>query len=91
MMVITCPHCHTQVSFGAHVCTGCQAEVYYGPPKAMRTLLTLTALFLAFFVGFWTNFIIGVIVFAAVKFGGWRYLLNVYRERSEFIRLYRTR
>jgi hypothetical protein len=91
MMVLTCPHCHTQVSFGAHVCTGCHAEVYYGPPRAMRVLLGFTALFIAFFIGYLTNFIVGVIAFVAVKVGGWRYLLSMYRDRSEFIRLYKTR
>ena len=30
-MGITCRFCHTQISNGATVCTGCQAEVEYGP------------------------------------------------------------
>lgn len=30
-MGITCTFCHTSISSGATVCTGCQAEVEYGP------------------------------------------------------------
>ena len=30
MSFLNCPHCHTQIPYGASVCTGCQAEVHYG-------------------------------------------------------------
>ncbi|WP_133117859.1 hypothetical protein [Burkholderia ubonensis] len=47
---VTCPHCHSKVSYGASVCIGCKAEVKYGNPLGAAGLALIAALFAGFLV-----------------------------------------
>ena len=80
-----CPHCHTDVPRGARVCTGCQAEVEYGPPSAAFGLLVLASAFFSYQVGQpvgWWLFL-GMLVIGSVS------LTKLYAKRVVFKRGYR--
>lgn len=37
---LKCPHCRTDhIEYGASVCTGCHAEIYYGIPLSNQLLI----------------------------------------------------
>ena len=80
--VMTCPHCLSQVPRGATVCTGCQAEVEYGPAR----MWYLGLLALAVAGGSEMSFLVG----AVVAIGGFITLNWVFSERVAFKRIYRT-
>lgn len=42
--MMTCPHCHTQVSHGAKVCRGCQAEIEYGTPNFIASIFFILSI-----------------------------------------------
>jgi hypothetical protein len=91
---LTCPHCHTDVPRGASVCTGCQAELKYGPSKtlvffslvlaAIAGVKVATALPPAMSIAGW---IVGITVFGAL----YMLVTKVYKDRVIFKRIYRTR
>lgn len=41
---VTCPHCVTEVPWGARVCRGCQAEIEYGTPRGITAFLGIICL-----------------------------------------------
>jgi len=67
------------------VCTGCQAEVEYGPPSAAFGVLVLVSAFISYQVGhpagWWLFF--GMLVFGSVL------LTKLYAQRVVFKRGYR--
>jgi len=93
MSNLICPHCRTQVPRGATVCTGCQAEVKYGPANGLFG----GALLVAAFVGFKAGHLLSGVPYSGwatglVVFGGLSMLINkVYSDRVVFNRVYRTR
>jgi len=86
-----CPHCRTEVPSGATVCTGCQAEVEYGPPKEAFMALLVIAAMLGGWLGSATNSVVGWIVFAAVLVAGSVACFKVCANRVSFKRMYKTR
>ena len=86
-----CPHCHTEVPFGATVCTGCQAEVEYGTPGILVLLLLVAGLFGGYFAS--TKFgssTVGWAVGIAIVVGGGFLFSKLFASRTEFTRQYKT-
>lgn len=91
---LICSHCRTGVPRGATVCTGCQAEVEYGPEKGYFGAALLAAAFAGYqahrvlpdslSVGSW---IIGVLVFAGLS----ALIQKAFGNRVVFKRVYKTR
>lgn len=91
---LTCTHCRTGVPRGATVCTGCQAEVEYGPEKGFFGAALLVAGIAGYqahqhlpeslSVGGW---IVGAVVFVALSV----LIQKVFGERVVFKRVYKTR
>lgn len=49
---LSCPHClSNEVPRGARVCTGCYAEVHYGPTSASKKMVLIGAAIAAWFIG----------------------------------------
>lgn len=91
MSDIQCPHCHAEVSRGASVCQGCQAEVEYGIPRAAIVFVLLVSIFAAWYVGSSTLEIVGWVVFVVLLVAGLFGCNRIFRERISFKRIYRTR
>lgn len=94
MSVLICPHCRTQVPRGATVCTGCHAEVKYGPANGLYGAAFLAGAFAGFMVGHGLPESLSFVgwVVGALVFGGLSYLVNkVWADRVVFHRVYRTR
>lgn len=88
---LVCPHCHGNVSFGAKVCRGCQAEVEYGAPRwALLIVLAFAAIFglkTGLGIAEWLGWVVGI----AALFGG-AFAANVlFKNRINFKRMYRTK
>ena len=91
---LMCPHCHGNVSRGAFVCRGCQAEVEYGPPPAAYICMALLSAFLGFqlprflpdFLSF-AGWIAGIGIFIV----GSAWIRNIFKDRVNFKRIYRTK
>lgn len=45
---LTCSFCKTRVPYGAVVCTGCQAEISYGPTSSVFSIAGILAAIAAF-------------------------------------------
>lgn len=92
MSDLTCPHCLGGVPHGAQVCRGCQAEVYYGLPKKIGTVILLAA-GLSVLLGWKFSdsvavaVILGKIALVGLTVAGMR----IYAGHVEFKRPYRTR
>ncbi|MFV0662087.1 hypothetical protein [Denitromonas sp.] len=94
MSHLICPHCHGDVSRGAKVCRGCQAEIEYGaPPFAFLVVVAISAV-----LGFKTS----ETVSADLSFLGWVIgagsfvlgailLTKLFGNRVNFKRIYRTK
>lgn len=81
--LLSCPHClNSEVPRGAGVCTGCYAEVQYGPTSASKKIVLLGAIITAWFISSqlgafipkMDDFSLGVIIFFVVWVPA-RYLL----------------
>lgn len=91
---LICTHCRTGVPRGATVCTGCQAEVEYGPEKSYFGAALLAAAFVGYqvhlhlpeslSVGGW---VVGVLVFAGLSV----LIQKMFGDRVVFKRVYKTR
>ena len=90
-MGITCPHCHSNISEGATVCTGCQAEVGYGAPGSSYILALFIAMYLGWVAGNKTMSEIGWGVFVVVFIGGIIAMNKIFKNRVKINRVYRTR
>jgi len=86
-----CPHCHTSVPLGASVCTGCQAEVEYGTPSGATVLVLIIAGFVGYSAGHASYSAVGWLIFAALAGGGMYACSNLFKNRINFKRVYRTR
>ncbi|MNM62161.1 hypothetical protein D3C81_734840 [compost metagenome] len=91
MQEITCPHCLSDVPYGAKVCRGCQAEIEYGMPPAALLFIFLAAILSAMFIGSATHSIVGWIIFFGVLAGGIWGCAKIFKDRINFKRIYRTR
>ncbi len=91
---LICSHCRTGVPRGATVCTGCQAEVAYGPENGYFGAALLAGAFAGYeahrmlpeslSVGAW---IVGGLVFVGLSF----LIQKVFGDRVVFKRIYKTR
>jgi hypothetical protein len=88
---LICPHCHGNVSYGANVCRGCQAEVEYGTPRFVMVIVMIFSVFIgvktASALADWLGWIVGIAIFFAGVFAA----NTLFRERVNFKRLYRTK
>ncbi|MBA0281384.1 hypothetical protein D7Y44_11885 [Stenotrophomonas maltophilia] len=91
MQSITCPHCHTTSNRGVRVCVGCQAEVHYGAPREASIAIVIAAIVCGLFAGTYLQSAVGWVAGAAVLVGGIWSITQLYRDRVEFKRIYRTR
>lgn len=94
MSNLICPHCRTQVPRGATVCTGCQAEVKYGPANGLFGAALLAAAVVGYKVGHmlpesmsFGGWVAGLLVFGGLS----AVIQKFYGDRVVFNRLYRTR
>lgn len=94
MSDIVCPHCRGTVPRGATVCRGCQAEIEYGAPGAAFLVLLVVSVF----VGIKTASVVpeslsflGWLVGIAILIGGGVLLNNMFADRVNFKRIYRTK
>lgn len=89
---MTCPHCHTEVPYGATVCRGCQAEVDYVPPGSVYVGSIIGALIVAWMVSRSLPHVLSPIG-CVLAFVGVMYLtLRGIRKRyPRFMRRYRTK
>jgi hypothetical protein len=85
---LICPHCHTRVSHGAKVCTGCQAEVEYGSPAWAIIFLFLIAVIIGLFTR--NSILGGWIIFWAILVGGGFACSKLFTNRISFKRIYKT-
>ena len=60
--MIECSHCLNDVKYGASICTGCKAEIKYGPPTSARVI----AFILSYIV---VGFILKIILNIATAIG----------------------
>ena len=88
---VVCPHCRTNVPHGARVCTGCQAEVEYGTPPAAIVFSFFIAAFLGWWTGSATHPIVGWLVFALALGGAIYGCSQLFKDRINFKRIYRTK
>lgn len=94
MNELLCPHCHGEVSHGAKVCRGCQAEIEYGcPPMLFVILMMFTA-----FLGYKTSvtlpdslYFAGWVVGIGGFIGGGILLTKAFAKRVNFKRVYKTK
>lgn len=88
---LICPHCHTEVPFGASVCTGCQAEVHYGNKFGLWHYVGLffLALFVSGLAG--SDSTIRTRLFLLVLVGGGYFLWKNNEPKNTFKRQYKTR
>ncbi len=94
MSNMTCTHCRTGVPRGATVCTGCQAEVEYGPARGLFGAALLAAAFAGYqahrhlpesmSVGGWVT---GAVVFVGLSL----LIQKMFGGRVVFKRVYKTR
>ncbi len=90
---ITCPHCHSKVSYGASVCVGCKAEVKYGNAIGAAGLALIAALITGFFVQWILPRSLGassVLTFVAVFVWVFAVLRKKFVNDVRFSRRYRT-
>lgn len=83
-MSITCKFCHTSISSGATVCTGCQAEVEYGADAKQAIYAGLAMGLLTSAPMDWSGmaFIVGFIIGCAL-------LIYLQRNRINIKRAYK--
>jgi hypothetical protein len=94
MSNLVCPHCRSQVPRGATVCTGCQAEVKYGPANGLFGAALLAGAFVGYKVGHALpdSMSFGGWIAGLAVFGGLAALIRkFYSDRVVFNRVYRTR
>lgn len=91
MSTVICPHCRTDVPYGARVCTGCQAEAEYGTPPAAILFAILASAFIGWKAGASTHQIVGWIVFIALLIGAIYGCTRIFKDRVNFKRIYRTK
>lgn len=94
MSNLTCTHCRTGVPRGATVCTGCQAEVEYGPEKAFFGAALLVAAVAGYQVHRHLPESLSVVgwIAGAVVFVGLSVLIQkMFGDRVVFKRVYKTR
>lgn len=94
MSNMTCTHCRTGVPRGVTVCTGCQAEVEYGPARGLFGAALLAAAFAGYqahrhlpesmSVGGWVT---GAVVFVGLSL----LIQKMFGGRVVFKRVYKTR
>ncbi|PXW15502.1 hypothetical protein [Paraburkholderia caballeronis] len=90
--MLQCPHCLTQVPRGAHVCTGCAAELHYGIPEKLLAVGLIAATIAGLYVGNGMNggAVVGTIAGFMVFGGIYACLQKVFKDRVVFKRNYRT-
>lgn len=91
MSTVTCPHCHSDVSFGAKVCKGCQAEIEYGCPPILFVILIIICAVIGYKVSDMTFTILGWIAGGGLFFAGVWKMNDVFKERVSFKRIYHTK
>ncbi|MBT2785281.1 MULTISPECIES: hypothetical protein [unclassified Halomonas] len=94
MSEIVCPHCHGEVSHGARVCRGCQAEIEYGCPPMLFVVLVIFSVYLGYKTSealpeslSFAGWVVGV---GGIILGG-VLLTKAFKKRVNFKRVYKTR
>lgn len=94
MNELTCPHCRSNIPYGAKVCKGCQAEIDYGTPPFAYLVLIAASIY----AGMKTSSILsGNLSFIswgvgmAVFVGGIILLTKIFKNRVNFSREYKTK
>lgn len=90
MSDLSCPHCMTSVPMGARVCTGCQAEIEYGPPTGAHLFVLLAAAGAGAKLVDAVHPLVGIVGFAVVLLLGARASSWLFRGRVVFKRHYWT-
>ena len=91
MSELLCPHCRSEVPYGAKVCRGCQAEIEYGCPPVLFFILVAACGFLGSKVADFMPTIFGWATFIGGVIAGGIFLSKVFSERVVFKRLYKTK
>ncbi len=81
---LTCPHCYGNVPYGAKVCRGCQAEIEYGAPRSLYSVLLIASTYLGLSFLSW---VVGIGVFIVSSI----LLEIIFKDRVAFNREYKTK
>lgn len=87
-----CPFCHTSVPHGATVCTGCHAELEYGPPNVYFVVAAIAGIFLGVKLSDATGISgLGWAAGVATFVGGSLWVNKMFAHRVVFRRVSKTR
>lgn len=97
---LICPHCKSEIPYGAKVCRGCQAEIQYGTPFWALMVVFFSGIFIGLIVSSIVNDLIGIKILSSIVWALitllswyklWTYVNKYFKDRVIFERMYRKK